>query len=170
MTKENSKKTDKIINIVFYGIGGQGVLLASEICGWAAIFEGYHVKKTEVHGMAQRGGSVESHLRFGKSVLSPITPDKQVDFLVCLHAEEHERLLSILKPNGIDLIEYSRKADELLKDKKFYKNTFMLGVLSYYLPLKEGNWLKAIDFILSKKNTEENKSVFLQGRNMGDKI
>lgn len=54
------------INILFCGIGGQGVLTASEICGQAAMFEGYHVKKSEVHGMAQRGGSVESHLRLEK--------------------------------------------------------------------------------------------------------
>jgi indolepyruvate ferredoxin oxidoreductase beta subunit len=52
---------NKVYSITFGGIGGQGVLKASEICGWAAMFAGYHVKKSEVHGMSQRGGSVESH-------------------------------------------------------------------------------------------------------------
>ena len=50
---------DKTYNITFGGTGGQGILKAAEICGWAAMFAGYHVKKSEVHGMAQRGGSVE---------------------------------------------------------------------------------------------------------------
>ena len=63
---------DKTYNITFGGTGGQGILKAAEICGWAAMFAGYHVKKSEVHGMAQRGGSVESHVRFGKKVFSPI--------------------------------------------------------------------------------------------------
>ena len=61
--------------ILFYGIGGQGVLAAAEICARAALIEGHDVKKTEVHGMAQRGGSVESFVRFGTKVLSPLPPD-----------------------------------------------------------------------------------------------
>ncbi len=62
--KRQARKTGTV-NILFCGTGGQGVLSAAEICGWAALFAGCHVKKSEVHGMAQRGGSVESHLRFG---------------------------------------------------------------------------------------------------------
>jgi len=53
-------------NILFYGIGGQGVLTAAEICALAAMQDNYHVKKSEVKGMAQRGGSVESYVRFEK--------------------------------------------------------------------------------------------------------
>ena len=60
-------------NVTFGGIGGQGIIKASELVGWAAMYEGFHVKKSEVHGMSQRGGSVESHVRFGKaSVISEI--------------------------------------------------------------------------------------------------
>ena len=60
----------RTINILFCGTGGQGVLKAAEVCGWAAVYAGLHAKKSEVHGMAQRGGSVESHVRFGKEVIS----------------------------------------------------------------------------------------------------
>jgi indolepyruvate ferredoxin oxidoreductase, beta subunit len=158
-------KKDKTTNIIFYGIGGQGVLKAAEVCAWAAHFEGYHVKKTEVHGMAQRGGSVESHIRFGKEVFSPMAPYKQIDYLVCLHPEEHERLKDMLKPGGVDLIHYTKEALNFLADKKIYINTFVLGVLSRYLPLKETSWIKALELIFSKKYFSENKEIFLQGRN-----
>ena len=72
---------DRTVNILFCGTGGQGVLKAAEVCGWAAMFAGLHAKKSEVHGMAQRGGSVESHLRFGKKVFSPLIPKGRVDVL-----------------------------------------------------------------------------------------
>ena len=71
-------------NILFYGIGGQGVLSAAEVCALAALNDGYHVKKSEVKGMAQRGGSVESYVRFGEHVISPLPEQGQVDILVCL--------------------------------------------------------------------------------------
>lgn len=157
-------------NIVFYGIGGQGVLKASEVCGWAALYEGYHVKKTEVHGMAQRGGSVESHLRFGKKVYSPLVPWGEVDFLVCVNSEEHERLKDMLRPGGVDLILYVRKAEELLADKKIFLNTFILGVLSHYLSLKESSWTQALERIFSMKHLQENIAIFHQGRNLGGKL
>jgi indolepyruvate ferredoxin oxidoreductase beta subunit len=60
------KKTE--YNITFGGIGGQGTIKASELVGWAAMYEGFHVKKSEVHGMSQRGGSVESHVRVSGAV------------------------------------------------------------------------------------------------------
>ena len=151
------------INILFCGIGGQGVLTASEICGQAAMFEGYHVKKSEVHGMAQRGGSVESHLRFGKKVFSPLIPKGGADYLVCFDQTEGERLKNFLAPKGINLIQYLSKAQASLEDKR-YVNTYLLGVLSKYLPIKEENWLKALEQIFSSKNLAENKRIFLLGK------
>jgi len=153
----------KTLNILFCGIGGQGVLTASEVCGMAALFEGYHVKKSEVHGMAQRGGSVESHLRFGKQVFSPLIPKGGVDYLVCFDKEEGERLKNFLSPKGINLIQYLTKAQASLEDKR-YVNTYLLGVLSKYLPIKEENWLKALEQIFSTKNLAENKRIFLLGK------
>ncbi len=159
-------KDNKVYNITFGGIGGQGILKASEICSVAAMFAGYHVKKSEVHGMAQRGGSVESHVRFGKKIYSPLISPGGADYLVCFHAEEHSRLRAFLKSGGKDLIGYLDKAKEAIKNPKCL-NTFLIGVLSVNLPLKPECWIKAIETVFKKKVVEENKIVFLEGRKMG---
>jgi len=156
----------EIYNIVFGGIGGQGILKASEICGWAALYSGLHVKKSEVHGMAQRGGSVESHLRFGKKVFSPLVPLGAADYLVCFHKEEHARLKKFLKPDGTDLAGYLDKAQSVIEDSK-YLNTFLVGVLAAYLPITEKNWIMALDKVFSQKIAERNKEVFFKGRGLG---
>jgi indolepyruvate ferredoxin oxidoreductase, beta subunit len=153
------------VNILFCGIGGQGVLKASEICGWAALFEGFHVKKSEVHGMAQRGGSVESHLRFGREVFSPLIPKGRVDYLVSFYKDERDRLKDFLKPEGVDFVDYLEKIDGYVKDKR-YINIFLLGVLSKRLVIKEENWLRAMEKLLPSKYLEENKKVFSKGREM----
>jgi indolepyruvate ferredoxin oxidoreductase, beta subunit len=155
-------------NILFCGIGGQGILKASEICGWAAIFDGFHVKKSEVHGMAQRGGSVESHLRFGKKVYSPLIPAGQVDYLVSFHADEQARMQGLLKPGGTDLIEYLDKAQGQIQDPR-QLNTFLVGVLSAFLPIKEQSWIKAVEKCFKEKIVAANKEVFLKGRRMAQK-
>jgi len=157
---------NKVYSITFGGIGGQGVLKASEICGWAAMFAGYHVKKSEVHGMSQRGGSVESHVRFGRRVFSPLVPAGGADFLVCFHPEEHPRLLSFLKPDGADLTAYLEKAEKAVENPRGL-NTCLVGVLSAKLPIKEEFWLKAIEAVFKGKGVEENKKVFLDGRKIG---
>jgi indolepyruvate ferredoxin oxidoreductase beta subunit len=157
---------DKTYNITFGGTGGQGILKAAEICGWAAMYAGYHVKKSEVHGMAQRGGSVESHVRFGKKVFSPIVQQGGADILLCFHPEEHDRLKVFLKADGKDLIEYLEKAKAAIENPR-HLNTFLVGVLSAYLPIKPDCWQKAIESVFKKKYVEENKGVFLKGREMG---
>jgi indolepyruvate ferredoxin oxidoreductase beta subunit len=156
------KKT-KTTNILFCGTGGQGVLAAAEICGWAAVYEGYHVKKSEVHGMAQRGGSVESHLRFGKEVFSPLIPARSVDFLVSFHPDEEKRLKHLLSPKGIDFIDALLDADKTIADRK-YLNIFLLGVLSRHLAVSKESWMAAIERVFKHKNLEQNKAVFLKGR------
>lgn len=155
--------TNKTYNILFCGIGGQGVLKASEICGLAAMFNGYHVKKSEVHGMSQRGGSVESHLRFGSKVFSPLITAGCVDYLVSFHQDENARMKKLLKPDGIDLIEYLDKAQTLIQDPR-HLNTFLLGVLSAFLPIKEANWIRAIEKVFPEKILSQNKEVFFEGR------
>ena len=155
--------SEKIANILFCGTGGQGILTAAEICGWAALFQGYHVKKSEVHGMAQRGGSVESHVRFGEKVFSPIIPKGDVDILVPFDEGEHDRLHAFLRADGTDLLEDLQNAAGQVADKRFL-NTYLLGKLSKHLSLKEENWLKAFETVLKPKYQEENKRVFLQGR------
>jgi indolepyruvate ferredoxin oxidoreductase beta subunit len=157
-----------VYNITFGGIGGQGILKASEICSWAAMFEGFHVKKSEVHGMAQRGGSVESHVRFGKQVYSPLIVIGGADCLVCFHSEEHKRLKVFLKPGGKDLFGYLDKAQAAIENPR-HLNTFLVGVLSASLPVSMDSWTKAIETVFKKKKKiiEENKGVFLKGREMG---
>ena len=149
--------------IVIDGVGGQGVLKVAEVCGWAAILEGFHVKKSEVHGMAQRGGSVESHVRFGKKVYSPLIPVGGADIIVCLHKEEHARLKAFLKPSGKDLTQYIDEAEQNAGNRK-YMNTYMLGILSTALELSEASWLKAFEKSFSGKILEENKKIFLAAR------
>jgi len=86
------------------GVGGQGVILASEIVAEAVMLSGFDVKKSEVHGMAQRGGSVTSHVRFGKKVYSPIIRDGSVDILFSFELLETLRFLSVLKDDPILLV------------------------------------------------------------------
>jgi indolepyruvate ferredoxin oxidoreductase beta subunit len=92
------------VNIVFAGVGGQGVLTASEALGRAAMHAGHEVKKSEVHGMAQRGGSVESQVRFGGFVNSPLIPSGSADFLVAFERLEALRFAHRLKDGGIVII------------------------------------------------------------------
>lgn len=152
------------INILFCGTGGQGVLKASEVCGVAAINHGFHVRKSEVHGMAQRGGSVESHLRFGDSVYSPLIMPGCADFLVCFHDGEAKRLRHFLKPDGIDFSPYLGKINEL-PDPRF-GNTLFLGILASKLPIAIDNWYKALETVVAKK-MDENKAAFQLGLNIG---
>ena len=153
---------DRTVNILFCGTGGQGVLKAAEVCGWAAMFAGLHAKKSEVHGMAQRGGSVESHLRFGKKVFSPLIPKGRVDVLVPFHSGEEERLRDFLAPDGKNLHPYMVKAHEK-NINSLYMNTYLLGVLAAGLDLPQTAWTQALEQEFKTKNLDENKRVFLEG-------
>ncbi len=90
----------QIKNILLVGVGGQGILLASEILSEAAMLAGFDVKKSEIHGMSQRGGSVVSHVRYGAEVFSPIVPEGEGDILFGFELMETCRSLPLLKPGG----------------------------------------------------------------------
>jgi indolepyruvate ferredoxin oxidoreductase beta subunit len=90
----------QITNILLVGVGGQGILLASEIVSEAAMLAGFDVKKSEIHGMSQRGGSVVSHVRYGTEVFSPIVPEGEGDILFGFELMETVRSLPLLKPGG----------------------------------------------------------------------
>ena len=90
----------KVTNILLSGVGGQGILLASELICSVFIAQGLDVKKNEIHGMSQRGGSVTSHIRFGTQVASPIIPEGKADFLVGFEKLEGYRYLYMLKNCG----------------------------------------------------------------------
>ena len=96
--------TEGITNLLVVGIGGQGVMTATEILANAAISLGMDVKKTEVAGIAQRGGVVSSHLRCGPKVLSPQITCGEADVLLAFEAAEAMRWRHFLKPGGIVLM------------------------------------------------------------------
>ena len=152
-------------NVLFCGVGGQGVLTAAEICGVAAMGAGYHVKKSEVHGMAQRGGSVESHVRFGDTVYSPLISPGDADVLVCFNKGEGERLAHFLKPDGTDFAPYLEQFGGLGEDRRFL-NTYLLGILSSFLPIGQDHWLTALGQVFTRAQ-EENRRVFLRGATNG---
>ncbi|MGI2335068.1 MAG: indolepyruvate oxidoreductase subunit beta [Dehalogenimonas sp.] len=91
-------------NILIVGVGGQGVVLASNILAEAAMNAGFDVKKTDTLGMAQRGGSVVSHLRYAENVASPLIPEGKVDLLMAFEKLEGMRWAHFLKPEGIAII------------------------------------------------------------------
>ena len=83
-------------NILFSGVGGQGILLASEVTVYALLAAGYDAKKSEVHGMAQRGGSVTAQLRYGDKVYSPLIEPGKADILISFEMMEAARYLPYL--------------------------------------------------------------------------
>lgn len=92
------------INFALVGVGGQGTILASDVLAELGLRLGYDVKKAEVHGMSQRGGSVTSHLRWGAQVFSPIIPRGEADVLIAFEKLEAARFMDILKPGGLALV------------------------------------------------------------------
>ncbi len=91
-------------SIVLVGVGGQGILLASEIVAQAAVATGLDVKTNEVHGMAQRGGSVTAQIRYGKTVFSPLVPRRTAQVLGSLERIEGLRNLDFLAEGGLAVI------------------------------------------------------------------
>jgi indolepyruvate ferredoxin oxidoreductase, beta subunit len=100
--------TDPTFNIVLAGVGGQGILLASEIVALAAMAAGFDVKTNEVHGMAQRGGSVIAQIRFGKKVNSPLVEKGTAQALGSLERIEALRYADYLAPDGLAVVSQHR--------------------------------------------------------------
>jgi indolepyruvate ferredoxin oxidoreductase beta subunit len=99
---------DAVTNILLSGVGGQGIILASDIMTEVFLEAGFDVKKSEVHGMAQRGGSVTSHVRFGRKVYSPIIKQGDVDILFSFEQLEGLRWLNYVKPDGVIVLNNHR--------------------------------------------------------------
>ena len=90
----------KTVNVSLVGVGGQGIILTADLLAKTAALAGYDVKKSEIHGMSQRGGSVTSQVRFGESVASPIIQEGTADVLVSFDKLEALRNAGILAPDG----------------------------------------------------------------------
>ncbi|MCX6640875.1 MAG: indolepyruvate oxidoreductase subunit beta [bacterium] len=118
-TKDKSSKNSVPVNVLIVGVGGQGVLLASQILSDVALQSGFDVKKSEVHGMAQRGGVVSSHIRFGKKVYSPLIPNGKADVILAFERAEALRWVHELKPGGSMIVNDQKLIPPIAADKKY---------------------------------------------------
>ena len=108
-------------NIMIVGVGGQGTLLTSRILGKLAINAGYDVKLSEVHGMAQRGGSVSTQVRWGDKVYGPVFGKGEADIMVALERMEAVRYAEFLKPDGVAVInDYAIKSTTIASGAETY--------------------------------------------------
>ena len=110
-----------IKNVMIVGVGGQGTLLTSRIIGKAALNEGYDVKISEVHGMAQRGGSVVTFVRFGEKVNEPVVEEGQADVIIAFERLEALRYAHFLKKDGVLIV----------NDCKIEPMTVVIGAKEY---------------------------------------
>jgi indolepyruvate ferredoxin oxidoreductase beta subunit len=158
----------RIVNVVLAGLGGQGVIKASDILADAALRAGRDVKKAEVHGMSQRGGSVTSDVRFGVApedrVRSPMVPRGEADFLVVLAPSEVEVNRAALRPGGA-LLAPELVPDDRLPNKRSL-NVALLGALSVQLGLPEECFLAAMRAALPERLHEVNEKAFALGRSL----
>lgn len=90
----------RVINFLFVGVGGQGILTASDIAAEVGLKAGYDAKKSEVHGFSQRGGVVDSHVRWGDEVASPLAEKGTIDYLIATEILEAARWIEWLRPGG----------------------------------------------------------------------
>ena len=99
---------NNVTNILLVGVGGQGIIVASEIMADVFMDAGFDVKKSEVHGMAQRGGSVSTHVRFGRKVFSPLIKEGEADILIAFEELEALRYLHYLGPKPTIILNEQR--------------------------------------------------------------
>ena len=130
---------NKITNVILTGVGGQGILTASEIMSEAAAEAGHDVKKSEVHGMSQRGGSVNSHVRFGKKVYSTLVMKGECDLLLAFEKLEALRMVDFVKKEGAVIV----------NDQRINPSTVISGAATYPENIEEALKanLKTVNFI-----------------------
>ena len=154
--------SSKPTNVVIAGLGGQGVLKASDILADVVFGAGLDVKKSELHGMSQRGGSVSSDVRFGERVFSPMVPQGEADFLVVIAEDQVPVNIASLRQGGV-LIEPSQIDESSLPNKRSV-NVALLGILSRHLQFPVEAWTGAIKCNLAEKLHEANLLAFSLGR------
>ncbi len=145
-------------NVIFAGVGGQGVILASKVLMEVAQKRGFDVKESEVHGMAQRGGSVDCNVRYGTEVFSPLIPKGGADYVVSLEMLESMRKIDYLKkdavlivnreqinpaPVEIGAMKYPEDIEQWLK--KNFANTVVVDTTE---ALKEAGTKKALNIVM----------------------
>ena len=178
-------------NIMIVGVGGQGTLLTSRILGGLAIASGYDVKLSEVHGMAQRGGSVVTFVRYGEKVAEPIVEEGQADVIIAFERLEAKRYAHFLKKDGVLIINDWRidpmpvvigAAEYLKKDHKVYTvnateeakklensrvfNLVVLGIAAQHMDFTKEQWYQVIENTVPPKTIDINKKAFDVGYNL----
>lgn len=180
-----------MLNIIIVGVGGQGTLLASKVLGHIAMKENLDVKLSEVHGMAQRGGSVITHVRMGENVHAPLVCMHEADYVLAFEHLEALRAQPYLKPDGllitnvqeimpmpvivgqreypkerpsVPCLEMDAYALAVQAGNQRSVNMVLLGALSHFLPWKEETWLEAIGATVPQKTLAVNQRAFKLGR------
>lgn len=178
-------------NIVLAGVGGQGIILASRILSEAALEEGFDVKKSEVHGMSQRGGSVVSFLRVGEDLQSPLIAHGTADLLLAFEPLEAVRYLHFVKDGGVvvsndrpipvgdyptvdELIEtLGKRAETVVVDalelatqagNPLTQNVALVGVAASHLPFADDTLLSVIRRLVPEKAKDVNEKAFHLGK------
>lgn len=152
----------RLTNVVVAGLGGQGVLKGSDILADVAVRAGYDVKKSEIKGMSQRGGSVSSDVRFGDEVFSPMVSPGEADYLLVLESTQVEPNRHMLKPGGVLITPDVVDAEKLANKKSL--NVALLGALSAHLPLPLEAWINVLRTSFPPEFFRHNEQAFLCGR------
>ncbi len=192
---EKDIKMNKIKNILMVGVGGQGIITASDILSEAALLDGHDVKKSEIHGMSQRGGSVFSHVRYGEKVYSPTIKTGEADILLSLEVIETVRWLVYANKSTKVILSETRIQPQTVKEypegvieslKKEFKdfflvnpieinkqngdnkvlNTTLLGILSNLLDISDSSWEKAMEKLVPNGTYESNLAAFRLGKKL----
>ena len=186
---------EKIKNILMVGVGGQGIITASDILSEAALLDGHDVKKSEIHGMSQRGGSVFSHIRYGEKVYSPTIKLGEADVLLSLEIVETLRWLAYAGKSTKLIVSETKIQPQTVKEypegiieslqmnfKDFYLvnpieintkngdhkvlNTTLLGILSKLIDISDTSWEKAMEMLVPKGTYESNLKAFRLGKEL----
>jgi indolepyruvate ferredoxin oxidoreductase beta subunit len=185
----------KTVNILVVGVGGQGVVAASDIISDMAMARGFDVKKSEIHGMSQRGGVVSSYVRFGDKISSPMPFDDDIDYILSFEEMEALRwtghmnkdtrvVVNLHRINPVTLAltkqEYPDVKMHLKNDRTYYLdgsgeakklgnekvvNSLMVGALCAFLDFSAEEFREAL-IKRVKKYTEENMAAFIKGKEM----
>jgi indolepyruvate ferredoxin oxidoreductase beta subunit len=167
-----------VTNVVICGVGGQGIILASDVLCSAAFYQGRDVKKSEVHGMAQRGGSVITHVRFGPKIYSPLIEEGRADFILAFEKLEALRYINYLKRKGVVIVDdreippmsvlvgsatYPADIDQRLK-RHGVVHPVEATRLANFMGFAERSWHAAIRDCVKEKFVDLNIAAFEQGR------
>jgi len=146
---------EKTFNIILTGVGGQGIITMLSLIDEAAVVEGYDVKSSELHGLSQRGGSVEAHVRFGKKVYSPMVANGQADLIFAMEITEGLRESVKAGKNTVILVNdyflaFNEKVlkEEALKNLKTLKNQLYLVPASQVCKDKLQNEIVCTTYLL----------------------